>query len=238
MRLRDIDPPIWRAVQVPEDTKLPRIHRTLQLLFNWEDYHLHQFVVGRRVYSVPDPDDALAGRKVIDARRVPLSRIADRVGDTFEYVYDFGDNWHHLVLLEAILLSAADVSYPRCIAGARNGPPEDAGGARGYRGYLEALADAAHAEHEEKLAWRGPFDAEEFSVEAKNQALSTFQRRSPTKRATSDEQAAHEIEFLTNYMGLLLEGRRTVEIAKTRVAPDTALPLQLSRTAKGTRPEE
>ncbi|MCX6623718.1 MAG: plasmid pRiA4b ORF-3 family protein [Acidobacteria bacterium] len=56
--LRDIEPPVWRRLQIAEDTKLPRLHRTLQLLFNWEDNHLHDFVAGRRVYSVPDPRDS------------------------------------------------------------------------------------------------------------------------------------------------------------------------------------
>jgi hypothetical protein len=120
VRLRDIEPPIWRTVQVAEDTKLPRLHRILQLLFNWEDYHLHDFTVGRRVYSVPDPDDAFNERKVIDERLVPLNRIVDRVGDSLQYVYDFGDDWHHDILLEAILLPSPDVFYPRCVAGARN----------------------------------------------------------------------------------------------------------------------
>jgi hypothetical protein len=72
--LRDIEPPIWRCVQVPEDTKLPRLHRILQLLFRWEDYHIHDFAAGRRGYSVPDPDDAFNERKVSDERLVPLNR--------------------------------------------------------------------------------------------------------------------------------------------------------------------
>lgn len=83
--LRDIEPSIWRSLQVAEHTKLPRLHRVLQLLFNWEDYHLHDFIVGRRVYSVPDPDDSFNERKVIDERRVPLNRIVDRVGDSCDY---------------------------------------------------------------------------------------------------------------------------------------------------------
>lgn len=180
--LRDIDPTIWRRIQVWEDTKLSRLHRILQLLFNWEDYHLHDFLVARRVYSVPDPDDAFNERKVIDERPVPLNGIVDHVGDTFDYLYDFGDNWKHHVLLEAIVLPDEEAFYPRCIAGARNGPPEDAGGTGGYAGYLEALADPEHEEHENMLAWRGPFDPEDFSLERINASLKrTFHRRAAAK---------------------------------------------------------
>ncbi len=99
------------------------------------------FIVGRRVYSVPDPDDAFNERKVSDERLVPLNRIVSRVGDTFDYIYDFGHDWRHEILLEAILLPSSDEFYPRCIAGARNGPPEDAGGPVGYQDYLDALAN-------------------------------------------------------------------------------------------------
>jgi hypothetical protein len=180
--LRRIEPLIWRSVQVADDTSLPRLHRILQLLFNWEDYHLHEFVAGKRVYCFPDPDD-FDDRKTIDETLVPLNRLVDRVGDRFEYVYDFGDWWRHDVLLEAIVLPSPDAFYPRCVAGARNGPPEDAGGPFGYAKYLEALADPAHEEHEEKLAWRGEFDPEAFSLENINGSLKrTFHRRPPVKQ--------------------------------------------------------
>ena len=176
--LVDIDPPIWRSVQVLEDMKLSRLHRVFQMLFNWEDYHLHDFRVGGRIYSVPDPDDAWNERTVVDERVVPLQRIVERVGDTFEYLYDFGDEWRHKVLLEAILLPGPDAIYPRCVAGARNGPPEDAGGPYGYADYLQAVADPRHEDHKEKLAWRGRWDPEAFSIDVVNRSLSkAFQRR-------------------------------------------------------------
>jgi Plasmid pRiA4b ORF-3-like protein len=182
--LTDIEPAIWRRIHVWEDTKLPQLHRILQALFNWENYHLHEFVVGRRVYTEPDPEDNWFGRKIIDERDIPLSRLAERVGSEFDYHYDFGDNWHHLVLLEAILLPEAETFYPRCTAGARSGPPEDAGGGWGYINYLEALADRKHPEHEEKLAWRGPFDAEAFSLRRINALLKKrFYRRRKSSSA-------------------------------------------------------
>ena len=78
--LRDIHPPVWRRIQVWEDTTLAQLHTILQIVMGWEDYHLHQFVIGRRLYSVPDPDDAMYERKVIDERRVPLGEVCPMWG--------------------------------------------------------------------------------------------------------------------------------------------------------------
>ena len=93
VKLRDIHPPVWRRIQVLEDTTLAQLHTILQIVMGWEDYHLHQFVIGRRLYSVPDPDDAMYERKVIDESRVPLGEVVPRVGTQFAYLYDFGDSW-------------------------------------------------------------------------------------------------------------------------------------------------
>jgi hypothetical protein len=166
--LRDIDPPIWRRIQVWEDTTLAQLHRILQIAVGWENYHLHEFLIGCRVYGVPDPDDE---RPIIDERRQRLCAVVPQVGTSFEYVYDFGDNWRHELLLEAVVLPEPEQQYPRCLAGERSGPPEDVGGPWGYASYLEALADSNHEEHESMLEWRGPFDPELFSLAALNRRL-------------------------------------------------------------------
>ena len=129
------------------------------------------FKFGKRSYSEPDPEDNWYGQKVFDERLVPLNRLVYKVGTEFEYQYDFGDNWWHHLILEAILLPEAKASYPRCIDGVRNGPPEDVGGPYAYPKYLDALADPEHERHEEMLGWRGPFDAEAFSLCKINAAL-------------------------------------------------------------------
>jgi hypothetical protein len=229
IRLRDIEPAVWRRIQVWEDTRLPRLHRIIQMLFNWEDYHLHDFAAGRRVYSVPDPDDALSGRKVADERGVPLTRVIGRVGDAFLYTYDFGDDWRHDILLEAILLPEPGASYPRCIAGARNGPPEDAGGPVGYAQYIEALADPGHEEHEEMLAWRGPFDPEEFALDRINASLArAFHRRSPAKRAAPLREPGREADRPSRLLRSAPPGGLAWDIPKKPVAPGTALRLELT----------
>ena len=93
----------------------------------WEDYHLHEFSIGRRIYSVPDPEDDLYERKVIDERRVRLKEAVPRVGTHFGYLYDFGDSWRHDLQLEAIVLPDPEGAYPCCLAGERRTPPEDGG---------------------------------------------------------------------------------------------------------------
>ena len=127
--LRNIHPPIWRRIQVWEDTTLAQLHRVLQVAMGWENYHLHEFRIGRKIYAVPDLDDE---REITDVKRTRIHDVIQQVGTEFEYVYDLGDYWEHDLLLEAILQPTPDTPYPRCIAGERSCPPEDVDGPGGY----------------------------------------------------------------------------------------------------------
>jgi hypothetical protein len=170
--IENVQPSIWRRVQVLSDCTLAQLHRVIRAVMAWEDYHLHQFTIKRRVYSVPGPEDADYERKVIDERRVRLSKVVSQVGTRFDYHYDFGDNWHHDLLLEAILMPDPSIQYPVCVAGARNSPPEDCGGPFGYAKFLEAIRDPRHKEHELLLEWiGGHFDSELFDLNRANEAL-------------------------------------------------------------------
>ena len=170
--LENVQPSIWRRVQVLSDCTLAQLHRVIQAVMGWQDYHLHQFTIKRRVYSVPDPDDARYERKVIDERRVRLSKVVSQVGTRFDYHYDFGDNWHHDLLLEAILMPDPSIQYPVCVAGARNSPPEDCGGHCGYARFLQAIRDPQCEEDERRLEWiGGHFDSELFDLNRANEAL-------------------------------------------------------------------
>lgn len=176
--LPGIAPPIWRRIQVSGNYSLAQLHRVLQVVMGWENYHLYMFRIGRKKYGPPDPD-GVDDLGMVDTRRIRLAAVAPRAGTTFTYVYDYGDNWEHEVLMEAILMPGPVVTYPRCLAGERRCPPEDVGGIWGYADYLEAMFDPSHAEHEEKMMWRGPFDAEAFSVDKVNQELARKFRPKP-----------------------------------------------------------
>jgi len=116
----------------------------------------------------------------MDVKRARIHHVVQRVGTEFEYVYDFGDDWEHDLLLEAILQPDPNIPYPRCIAGERNCPPEDVGGSGGYENYLVALADPEDEEHEDLLAWRGPFDPE--SIFARRHQPATPEEVPPPSR--------------------------------------------------------
>lgn len=167
--LRDIRPPIWRRVLVPGDMSLADLHNVIQTLFNWLDYHLHIFDIFGLHYGVPDPDDFMEVRDENDLR---LATFIAGEGVSFDYTYDFGDDWRHSIKVEKILEPDAERFYPVCIKGRRNGPPEDVGGPWGYAEFLETIADPDNEEYEDMLEWvGGEWDGAAYDEEAINQRL-------------------------------------------------------------------
>lgn len=157
--INEIDPPIWRRLQVPSRTTLAELHSVIQAAFGWWDYHLHDFNIRDVRYGT---DDGEGWDAPVDERRARLDPLASP-GESFTYTYDFGDFWQHSVEVEEVLAADPDQSYPRLVDGARARPPEDCGGPGGYAGVLEAVADPAHEEHESMLEWLGgPYDPEYF----------------------------------------------------------------------------
>ncbi|MFH1739682.1 MAG: plasmid pRiA4b ORF-3 family protein [bacterium] len=168
--LREIDPPIWRCILVPEDYNFWDLHVAIQDAMGWLDYHLHAFRIRRKhghsvaEIGIPVEEQFDDEPEVLAGWEVPVSRYFNDVGVCAEYQYDFGDSWKHDVLLEGILLREKSQKYPQCIDGARACPPEDCGGVSGYCGLLEIIADPDHEEHEDMMTWvGGKYDPEEFS---------------------------------------------------------------------------
>jgi hypothetical protein len=167
--LRDVEPLVWRRIEVPSTYSFWDLHVGIQDAMGWQDYHLHAFRV-RDLQSgdveeigIPDPDgfgpDFVAGweRQIADYFR--------QVGDAAEYEYDFGDGWVHQVTLEAIGNRQVGVKYPRCLDGARACPPEDSGGPPGYAALIEAVAEPSREAHRELVEWAGAnFDPGAFDA--------------------------------------------------------------------------
>jgi len=166
--LRGIKPPIWRRILVQGGMTLSELHYAIQAALGWTDSHLHAFEIGGEQYGDPRIMDDVA-----DENRLTLNSIMKSGITRFEYTYDFGDSWEHLITIEKTQPAIDGKLYPACIAGARSCPPEDCGGIWGYRHLLEVLADSAHPEYDEQTEWIGEdFDPEKFVLETANTMVS------------------------------------------------------------------
>ena len=67
---------------------------------------------------------------------------------TINYILDFGDNWEHRIKIGRITDPVPGELYPRLIEVTGKCPPEDVGGFPGYYGFLDAMADPKHPEHD------------------------------------------------------------------------------------------
>lgn len=170
--LNDIQPPVWRRVQT-RDCTLGQLHDIIQIVMGWDDYHLHEFEIGEERYGLPEQwESGLHEPEVRNSRKIKLSQLVEQGVKKFHYQYDMGDSWWHTIQIEKTLLAEPGVKYPRCIDGKRACPPEDCGGPWGYYGFLEAIQNPKHKQHEELLEWMGgEFNPEEFDLEAVNKEL-------------------------------------------------------------------
>lgn len=157
IELLEIEPTIWRVIQVPSDYSFWDLHVAIQDAMGWLDCHLHAFHVRmpqtRMGIEIGIPDDEEFERSVLPGWEVPMTEFFTEPGKSAIYDYDFGDGWSHRILLEAILLKEEGRKYPRCIAGERACPPEDCGGVPGYYELLKILSDPDHPEFEDYMVW-------------------------------------------------------------------------------------
>ncbi|HEX3779662.1 MAG TPA: plasmid pRiA4b ORF-3 family protein [Pseudonocardiaceae bacterium] len=172
--LRGAKPPIWRRIEVPADTSLARLHLIIQIAFGWDDSHLHAYRTPYGDFGVADAEVGL-----FEEATVTLEQVAPGARSAISYVYDFGDDWEHSILVEKVLDQDGNVAYPRCVGGRRAAPPEDCGGIWGYTDLLEILAEPTHPEHEDRLEWLGldkgsDFDPASFDAAATTRALSNL----------------------------------------------------------------
>ena len=172
--LRSVKPPVWRRIAVRSDTSLAELAAILEAAMGWLGGHLHAFESGHATYSLPDPewpDDDL------DERDYRVRDVLPDVGSKLRWVYDFGDGWEHVIVVEKISPGQPGIELPTCLAGRMACPPEDCGGPMGYADLLRALSDPTHPEHDQIREWAPPgFDPASFDA---NEATSSMRSARP-----------------------------------------------------------
>lgn len=165
------EPAVWRRVRVPGDFYLRMFHLVLQAVMGWENRHFHEFVsADQKRYGDVDGDVPQPG--VLDETQYRLSDIFSEPGDRCLYLYDFGDDWSHELVLEAVSEAGPEDQPVLCLGGQGACPPEDCGGVPGYIELLEQFDDLDAVGHDDAVDLLGEdFDPEAFDFDAFNKLV-------------------------------------------------------------------
>ncbi|MEK6947549.1 MAG: plasmid pRiA4b ORF-3 family protein [Nanoarchaeota archaeon] len=166
--LEGIFPKIWRRFLVKDNITFQKLHDIIQIVMGWGNYHLYGFYVDKEKIGLPDPH---FDNEQLNAKKI---KIKDKlsVKQKFGYVYDFGDNWEHMLTVEKIL-DDKETAIPVCLEGERAGPPEDCGSYPGYYELMNIRGNKKHPEYKERIVeWLGEdFDFEKFNLNEINKEL-------------------------------------------------------------------
>jgi hypothetical protein len=144
IKLNHTSPPIWRRLQLDGKTTFAELHRVIQIAFDWEDYHLHEFLIkaqnGTGIPGIPqflqekisiggpDGHEFDFGEEKLDEQEEIVEDHLKKEKDKCLYVYDFGDDWQHEIVVEKVIPPEPGVAYPYCLKAMRETPEEDSRG--------------------------------------------------------------------------------------------------------------
>ncbi|MDO8502737.1 MAG: plasmid pRiA4b ORF-3 family protein [Gemmatimonadaceae bacterium] len=99
--MRHVEPPIWREISVPDVFSLFQLHRCIQLVFGWLDYHLFEFQISDRRFEGADPEAEGENAASVRLRDLELNSRS-----SFLYLYDMGDYWEHDITVRGVRQSS------------------------------------------------------------------------------------------------------------------------------------
>ncbi|EKV26583.1 hypothetical protein C882_2295 [Caenispirillum salinarum AK4] len=124
------------------------------------------------------------GRKVMNAKTTKLRTIVEHSVEAITYIYDFGDDWHHRIIVEAVGTADPNLAYPRLFDGERCGRPEDVGGVPGYFDFLGAVTMPGDPGHQRLPTWYGgPYDPDDIDARTTRLRLGMIAKRQRAGKA-------------------------------------------------------
>ena len=99
-------PRVWRTIAIRGDQTLDDLHNAIFDAFDRWDEHLYSFYLRGEEFTAPAEEPAvpglfagLFGSPGKDAGEAVVNELGLGVGDWFTYLFDFGDEWWHVVEL-------------------------------------------------------------------------------------------------------------------------------------------
>ena len=194
--IKGSSPPIWRRVIVPEKISFEHLDWIIEDIFGWTYSHLYSFVIpheSRHFDGPPEGGDETAAREGIDRWFFEKAKI--------NYIYDFGDDWEHTILVEKIL--DYDKRYPQVLKYKGPNMIEDCGGICGFYDVIEEAE---------------PFDMEETNAYLKeSMELPVFEGSEEAEVSAGEEDIE---EIWQNALKELNRKRRQQKKEKENLPPE------------------
>lgn len=161
------------------------------------EYHIYEFDLAEDNLLITNDEEAVEDNRLLKARlkqpknkgvldpfgaierqlkltvKGPKSTKIDAYIEKYgriKYVYDLGDNWEHLITLEAIY-DDYPFGYPVLLDGVGECPPEDVGGLAGYYNFLKVYNNPRHPKHKQVAEWAKQQRYKKFNLEWTNYLL-------------------------------------------------------------------
>lgn len=98
----ELDRQLWRRIRISASSTLHALHESIQEAYNFADDHLYAFFMGKKAwqgqaYWGPHSDERPR------ADKTKLSSLDLEKGQSFLYLFDFGDEWLFKVKVEKVL---------------------------------------------------------------------------------------------------------------------------------------
>jgi len=178
IQIQGIKPPVWRKLLIPENFTFSKFHNIIQVAFGWENNHAYEFSPsgwGSSPSIGSQFEKYFGDGAENDSNKVKLIDIFKKEKQKFTYIYDFGNEWVHDIILEKI--TDEKLKKASCVDGHGACPPEDCGSPLDYMDFLGIVRDPKHPQHKDMLEWVGLDEGETweevhaFNMKAVNKLL-------------------------------------------------------------------
>jgi Plasmid pRiA4b ORF-3-like protein len=118
---------IWRRIEILGHQSLDQLHEIIFDAFDRYDQHMYSFYLTKqgsksrnRFFDAPEfthpfaleENFGFADKQIQDASKTKISDLPIKEKSKFEYLFDFGDEWLHVITLEKILDIFPNQKYP------------------------------------------------------------------------------------------------------------------------------
>lgn len=126
------NPVVSRVIQIRGDQTLENLHNAVFEAYDRFDEHMYEFQFGKRpmqgpTYVLPGSFEMRSGESDPPAGRVDkttLDSLGLKVGRSFGYWFDFGDDWWHQINVEKIEPNVPSGKYPKIVSRVGKSPPQ------------------------------------------------------------------------------------------------------------------